>query len=136
MLKVVLDTNIYISAINFGGQASEVINLILTNDVQLYISREIITEVMGVLRKKFGFEQAILEEIEDILREICLIVEPSKTLTIIKNHPADNRILECALETKAHYLISGDKKHLLKLKKYQNFQIISAQDFLAIAKKL
>lgn len=73
------------------------------------------------------------EEIKDLIEGLSVfvkIVSPRKKVTLIKAAPADNRILECALEAKADYIISGDKKHLLSLGTFKNIPILSAKHFL------
>ena len=59
-------------------------------------------------------------------------MHPKRKVTIIKYKDDDNRILECALEGKAQYIISGDRKHLLPLKEYQGTKILSPADFLKL----
>ena len=60
---------------------------------------------------------------------------PYRKVDIVKNDEADNRILECALEAQAHYLVSGDKRHLLPLKKFEGIRIVSPAEFLEFLEK-
>jgi len=130
--KVVLDTNIIVSAIVFGGKPRQVLSLVYSFQVQGFISRFIITEVLEVLRKKFDFPPVKLRKVEALLLKNFILVEPKKSLSLIRGCLADNRILECAREAKVDYLVSGDKKHLLPLKKVKNFQILTAGRFLSL----
>lgn len=59
------------------------------------------------------------------------LVKPKVQISLIKEKDSDNRILECALEAKADYIISGDTKHLQPLKKFQGIPILSPARFLA-----
>ncbi|RLE06552.1 hypothetical protein DRZ78_04515, partial [Candidatus Aerophobetes bacterium] len=59
-------------------------------------------------------------------------VQPKTKISAIKQKEDDNRILECGVEGKAQYIISGDKRHLLPLKEYQGIKIISPAQFLKI----
>jgi putative PIN family toxin of toxin-antitoxin system len=128
--KVVLDTNVLISAIVFGGKPREVFELILMEKVNLAISREILNEMRGVLSgRKFRYPQQVLHSILHSLENLAEFVVPQKPVKIIKDDPADNRILECALEAGAHIIISGDR-HLLDVKRYRGIKIISPSDFL------
>jgi len=136
MIKIVLDTNILISAILFGGNPRKILSLIIDNKIQGFISPFIIFELKEVLRKKFNFPLEILEELEELIKEKFIIVYPKKTINLIKEVLADNRILECAVEAKADFLISGDTKHILKLKKINKTKIVSVNDFLMTFKKL
>ena len=115
-MKVVFDTNVYVSAILFGGIPKHLILLALEGRYKLYISEEIFTEVTSVLIKKFKFSDKQIEKTIRLIKETALLTRPKRTLNLIKNWPADNRILECAIEAKANYLVSGDKKHILPLK--------------------
>ena len=132
MIRAVLDSNVFISAIHFGGPPAKILKQSLEGKAKLFISREIIAEIVGVLRKKFTYEKEALEEIEDLLQQTCVLVEPSLVVKAIKGKPADNRILECALEAKADFIVSGDKKHLLPLKKFKGIKIVTPKKFLEI----
>ena len=135
MLRVVFDTNIYISAFNFGGSPYKLTILASQKVFQLFISEEIISEIISVSTKKFRHTKQTLEEIKLLISQITTLTRPAKTVSIIKNWPPDNRIFECCQKINANYLVSGDKKHLLPLKKFHSTQIIAAQEFLNILKK-
>lgn len=131
MIKVVLDTNIIVSAIVFGGKPRDIINLIQEGKVHAFISSFILYELEEVLTKKFDFNDEKLKDANDLVKKDFIIVSPKSTLDIIKNYPLDNKILEVAVEAKADYLITGDKKHILKLKKIKQTKIVSAEEFLS-----
>lgn len=96
---------------------------------EFIISEFIIGEIADILRRKFGWENwQILEVIEE-LRRFTTLVTPKKKISVIKEDPADNRILKCALEGKANYIVSGDRQHLLPLKALKEIKIISINDF-------
>lgn len=135
MIKAVFDTNIYLSAIIFGGKPRKIFLAAARGKIILFISKEILAELRGVLRKKFGYPLWELDKIEQTILEVTEIVEPRKTVKIIPSEPMDDHILACALEAKASFLVSGDKKHLLPLKKFRNIPIVSAAQFLKILKK-
>jgi putative PIN family toxin of toxin-antitoxin system len=65
------------------------------------------------------------------LHTIGTIVKPSKRIFAIQEDPDDNRVLECAVEGSAKYIISGDT-HLLNLRQYKNIRIVSPDEYLAI----
>lgn len=130
--RVVFDTNIYISAILFGGNPRQILELARSKEINLFISKAILLELAKKLQNKFLWsEEDTREVLEGILVFTNLIV-PSKKVNIIKNDPPDNRILEAALETKADYIVSGDKKHILSLKSFKNIPILTAKQFLDI----
>ena len=132
MIKAVLDSNIYISAFNFGVIPYRILEKAIEVYFQVYISEEIITEVLAVSAKKFKYSDKRLKQLNLILRDLSVIVQPKKTVTLIRDFPVDNRILECAVEAKAEYLITGDKKHILPLGKIYSTKIISPEEFLRI----
>jgi len=66
--------------------------------------------------------------------EICTLVEPSRKIDFVKEDPADNKILECAVEANVDYIVTYDK-HLLKLKEFEGIQIVSPAKFLEKMKK-
>ena len=135
MIRVVLDTNVYISAILFGGKPEKIRNLAKRGEIEIIISEHIITEISEILRKKFKWESwQILESIEEI-REFTTLVIPKKRVSIIREDPTDNRILECALEGQVDYIITGDRRHLLPLKIFKGIKIVSVNDFLDVIGK-
>lgn len=133
MLSVVADTNIYISALEFGGTPERFLRLAEAGGFQLVLSDAIMTELAKVLRSdKFRWPE---EEIAKARRQIARFTErvaPTETLDIVKADPPDNRILECAAEAQADYIVSGDK-HLLRLKQFGNAPIVKVADFMALA---
>ncbi|MBM9501705.1 putative toxin-antitoxin system toxin component, PIN family [Leptospira sp. 201903071] len=136
MLKVLLDTNIYISAILFKGKPRLVFQDLIDEVFTGYISKEILDEIESTLSKpKFkldnNFIQIVLTEIRDIT-------------TVVKNKPiqdylelrdrGDYHILESAFAAKVDYLITGDKD-LLTLQKIKNFNIITPDEYLSIKER-
>ena len=135
MIKVVLDTNIIVSAIVFGGKPRDIIYLIQEGKVQAFVSSSILYELKEVLTKKFNFNDEKLSEVEDLINKNFVSVSPKDSLKMIKSYPIDNKILEVAVESKADYLITGDKKHILPLKKIRKTKIVLAEEFLLTIKK-
>jgi len=132
MIQVVLDTNIYLSAIIFGGKPRKILLKVAQGKISVFVSKEILAELRGILRKKFSYSLAEIDKAEQLIAEIAQIVEPKQTLKIIPHQPMDNHILACCLETNAAFLVSGDKKHLLPLKKIENTIILSPDKFLKL----
>ena len=129
-MKVVLDTNIYLSGAAFPESfPGKVLALARARKFVVYCSKFILGEIKKNLMVKFGYSESLSERfIEEILK--CVkIIRPKIHLQIIKAKTDDNRILEAALASKADYLVSGDKKHILPLKKINSTVIISAIEF-------
>ena len=130
MLKVVLDTNILISAILFGGNPRKILEKAIRGEIRLCISELILEELSGVLRRsKFDTSPERVQFILTELTGISDFVNPSETISLVLEDPDDNRILECAVEAKANYIITGDF-HLLKLSRYRDIEIVNAFTFL------
>jgi len=129
-VRVVFDTNIYISAILTPGKAREVLELARKREIQLLISEAILAEIERILRIKIQRSDFEIALILKGIRSISTFVSPFLKLSIIKEDEPDNRILECALEGKAQYIISGDKRHLLPLKEFRGIKILNPTEFL------
>ena len=96
----------------------------------LCLSEEILSELRdAVQRPKFGFPATIANEIISELAAIGELVLPPKEISEIKVDPADNRVLECAAEARADYVVSADS-HLLDLGEYASIRIVSPYEFL------
>lgn len=132
MLKLVLDTNVLISAINFDAKPELIVRLISSRQVKGYISRFIITETCDTLTSKFNYTDDRIEQVENLLLGAFTLINPKINIDLVKNCPADNKILACAVAAKADYLISGDKKHLMLLKKIKIIPIVSPDQFLKL----
>lgn len=126
--KVVLDTNIIISAVGFGGKSRKVLQLILDKKIQATTSPVLLAELEDVVTKKFPNLKNHFERINKQIRKKFKVVRPQRSAKIVKDE-ADNRVLECALEAHVDFIISGDK-HLLNLRYFRDIKIISPAEFL------
>ncbi|OHD67835.1 MAG: putative toxin-antitoxin system toxin component, PIN family [Spirochaetes bacterium RBG_16_49_21] len=132
MLKVVLDSNIFISGIIFGGKPRKIINLIIEGKIRLYISSDILLEIKEVLeRDKFGFSQTITQQIIFEIESLSYLVTPKNKHSIVSRDGDDNIIIDCAVEAKADYIITGDND-LLSLKEYKSTKIINASELISL----
>ena len=133
--KIVLDTNILISAFGWKGKPREIYEKVLEKEFELIISKKQIEELERVLNyPKFDFDEDKKARFLAILMETATIVETSDNLKIIEEDPDDNVILESAVESNVSFLVSGDP-HLLEIKKFGEVEIISAAEFLEKIKK-
>jgi len=128
-LKAVFDTNIFISALAIpGGQAERAIDLVIDGRVELFISKAIIHEVLGVLAEKFSRDADQISRTAVFLSEIAELVAPRRKLAILNDEP-DNRILECAVTGGANIIVTGDKA-MLNLKRFAEIRIITLRELL------
>ena len=134
MLKVVFDTNVYISAlITPGGKAEEAYILAVEKKFELHTSIAILTETARKLREKFSWDDREMALAVKHIGGGARVLKPRTRLNILKDGP-DNRILECAQEGKADFIVTGDT-HLLDLKKYDGIEIVRISELLRMAKK-
>jgi putative PIN family toxin of toxin-antitoxin system len=130
--KVVIDTNVFVSGLTFKGKPREVLDLVWGGDIDACISPFILRELEETLKKDFGWERDQVKHTIEKIRAKTILVHPKARVSVIKEKDDDNRILECAIEGRVQYLISGDKKHLLPLKEYQRTKIMSPAEFLKL----
>jgi uncharacterized protein len=134
---VVQDTNIIISALlSPRGNPSAIIRLWEADEFDVATSPALILEIRRTLtyervNKHLKLTSKELDSFLKHYQSIVINVDPQKTLDVIEDDPDDNRILECALEAKASYIVSVDH-HLLQLKEYQSIVILSPASFLAL----
>ena len=129
MTRIVLDTNVIISALVFGGLPRTIVDLCAQGACTFYISEDIRSEVERVLEEKFGWNREQIRERVALLFSWGTRIQPSRSLAIVKDDPDDDRILECAAEAEAQVIISGDR-HLLSLGSFQQIRIETPRQFL------
>lgn len=128
-MRVVFDTNIFISAFVIpGSQSGKAILKIIESGDHLIISKEIIDEVLSVLSSKFSRDREVLSRIAVYLSEVAELVRSTERIRLFKDEP-DNRIIECALKGNADAVVTGDKK-MLKIKQFRGIRIISLKEYL------
>lgn len=79
---------------------------------------------------KFGLTPNETRVLTKPLFDIAEIITPNAKVNIISRCPADNRVLECAVDGFCSFIVSGDRQDLLSLVHYQDIEIIKARDFL------
>ena len=129
-MRVVLDTNVIVSGLNFPGNERIVLDLARRGRFEWYLSSFILQETAGVLERKFGWEGEPLDRVLVTLRNGATLLDPDRILAVVEGNEADNRILECAVEASADYLVTGGRRHLLPLGKFMGVRIVNAPVFL------
>jgi uncharacterized protein len=128
--RVVLDTNVLISALLFGGAPRQVLELVLAGSVDCSLSPAILDELREVLqRPKFGFTSRQAAAIVEELYSLCEVITSTLRVSVVRADPDDDRVIECALQAKAGVIISGDA-HLLAIGRYRGTRILSPAAFL------
>lgn len=125
-LKVILDTNIFISALVFKGKTAEIIRN-KTENIEFIFSKELIQETRYKLTNKFYLRQSDLELFNDIITLKGKVYKVYSEIDVCRD-PKDNFILSLAQDSKADYIVTGDKD-LLELKVWKETKILSLRDF-------
>lgn len=129
-MRVVFDTNIFISALVVpGSQAEKALFRIFDGDDTLLISKPLLDELLSTLARKFSRDSEALSQVAVMAADMAELVEPKHTVEIFKDD-SDNRVLECAESGRADAIVTGDKEMLL-LKRYQGIPLISLRDYLS-----
>jgi putative PIN family toxin of toxin-antitoxin system len=135
VLRVVLDTNVLVSAIVYGGNPRKVLQAAISGAVDISVSEAIIKELQDVLqRPKFGLSVQFVHNTIAELTSIAEWVVPTKHHQLVDDDPSDNLVLDCAAAAEADYLVTGDD-HLLQLKKCGSVKIVNSQQFVEILKQ-
>ena len=138
MIRIVLDTNLLVSAIlSPQGNPAAILKLSLKGMFSLVISNDILYEARRVfqypklvkLMKKRGVTPQYIDDIIDKLNRIAIITPGKLSIEEIHDDPDDNMVLSCAIEGEADFIISGDH-HLADLKNYKGIKILDPTTFL------
>lgn len=128
--KVVIDTNVIISAFGWHGKPEDVVRLAVTGTIKNFISLEMLAELHRVVAySKFNFPDSLQAEIIETIFTASSIITINESVNIIIDDPQDNKVLECAVSAGADFIVSGDK-HLLNLKNFKGIEILLPEDFL------
>jgi uncharacterized protein len=130
-VKVVLDTNVLVSALIFpGGLPEQIYGLALEGEIDLVTSSPLLVELARVLAVKFGWARSRIDRALTQVLRVADLVDPTATINEVRADPADNRVLEAAAEGKADVIVSGDRD-LLRLKAWRSISIESSAAFTA-----
>jgi len=131
-MKVVLDTNIYISSFYWSGNPRKVIERVINGLDELYISEEILEEVISVMSsKKFNTDNVKIEEYVKTIESYSFKLLLSQIPIRISRDVDDNKILQCGVEGRVDFLITGDND-LLEINEYKGIKIVNPMDYLKI----
>lgn len=99
-------------------------------EIEITISKAIISEVVRVLGDKFTWPAGKLQAAERTIRNLCTVVTPLRALSAVPDDPDDDRIIECAVAAGSEAVVTGDRD-LLRLQTFENVKIVSVANFLA-----
>ena len=131
MLRATNDTNVWISGINWEhGKPRQLLEAAQARMFVHITSLEILFEITRVLWDYFGYSDEDAYEWYKEIGGLSEVVTPTLRLNVIEADPTDNKFLECALEGRANFVVSGDH-HLLDLGDYQGIEIVKVSVFLS-----
>jgi putative PIN family toxin of toxin-antitoxin system len=130
-VRAVIDTNVLISATFWPGKPKQLLNQVRRGKLTFLTSEVLLTELKQVLTRLDKPFKLSAEEAQHVLasiRDLAELVEPHSTATQCRDE-TDNRVLECALDGRADWIITGDT-HLLELHPFEGIKITNVADFL------
>ena len=129
-LRVVLDTNVLVSAVGFGKQTKKIWDLAEDKKFDLFVSGFILMELERILIEKLDFTAQKAREIAQGVESLATVELPEHRISVIKEDASDNAILECAVSAKAQVIVTGNMKHIRPLAIFQGIQILTPREFL------
>lgn len=128
---VVIDSNVWISGLVFGGNPGKIIRLFVSGDVLLIVSEELLSELRRKISQRFPLFVPNLSLLEASIREEVMMVRLGGVSISVSRDVDDNKFIETAVAGSAGYIISGDKD-LLDLKTYNDIKIVKPAEFLTL----
>jgi putative PIN family toxin of toxin-antitoxin system len=127
-MKIVIDTNVLISGVFFGGFPGKILSGIVNGRWTAFATAEIVDEYEKIVQEMIDRKQGNINKglLAPLIRAMKMI--ESSTHVELSRDPDDNKFLGCAKDAKAMYIVSGDKD-LLVLEQYENIQIVTAKAF-------
>lgn len=131
-MKIVLDANIFISSLFWGGNPRLVLERAIKKTDELYITKEILDELEDVLgRPKFHAGKNEIEYFIKSIEEIANKIAARNKIKKGSRDITDNKYIECGIAANADFIISGDT-HLLEIKEYNKIKIVTAKEYLEL----
>jgi putative PIN family toxin of toxin-antitoxin system len=131
MVRVVVDTNVLVSALIKKGKPLELVQRLLDKHTVI-LSSQILAELADVLsRDKFTITSDQIDWFISLLLKKSTVASVSGNLKVILEDPDDNIVLLTAVNGKADYIVSGDK-HLLTIRKFEGIEIVTVSQMLEI----
>ena len=129
--RVVIDTNVVISALVFGGKPRQILELVADRTISVYLAEELLTELRRKITSKFPDFAVDLEKYERLINRDGIVVKLGLLQVRVSQDSNDDMFLETAMLGKCDCIISGDKD-LLVLKEYEGIKIATASEFLSL----
>ena len=129
-MKIVIDTNIFVSSFFWGGYPREVFERVINGLDELFITDEIIIEIKSVMNSnKFSADRSKIEDYVRIIEKYSTKIISKKISASISRDVDDDNILQCGLDGNVDFIITGDND-LLVLKDYENIRIMKPREYI------
>jgi putative PIN family toxin of toxin-antitoxin system len=133
--KVVIDSNVFISAFGWDGKPEAVLQLLEQKKIVNHLTAEIFEELKRVVAyPKLKFSPSLQTKIIEFVFSWSQLIQVRENFAMIADDPDDDKFIECAVAANAEYIISGDP-HLLALGSFRDIQIVNPAAFLGIVRK-
>jgi len=129
--QVVIDTNVWISGLIFGGTPAKVIDYFVDGSIVVITSEELLSELRRKINHRFPLFVPQLPLLEASIREKAIVVALGSRRVTASRDKDDNKFIETALNGNAGYIISGDKD-LLVLRSFEHITILKPAEFLKL----
>ncbi len=129
--KIVIDTNVFISALAFGGKPREITKLIADKSIILVISEDCLSELRRKIISKFPEFINELVRLERLMGRRAIFVKLGLPSVTASRDEDDNKFIETAVLGQCDYIVSGDKD-LLDVGKYRDIHIVNPSEFLKL----
>ena len=126
-MRVLLDTNVLVSAILFGGVSRSILERGITGEIDLVTSPSLTDEFEGVVGEKFPLPPEIARAVRSELELLADVVRPKTVPPVL--HDPDDEVLATATTGQAEVIVTGDRR-LLGLGSHRNIRIVTPRDFL------
>ena len=134
-MRVVLDTNVLISGIFFGGIPSRILDAWAMDRFSVYASPLILEEYLRVINRMRSTQaqKAVVDQWSAMLPKICHMIPDQRLPHAVSRDPSDDKFIACATGAKAGYLVTGDLD-LKTIRWEADFKIVSPAPFFKILK--
>ena len=135
-MRVVLDTNVVVSALLWGGTPYRLLQQAVDGNIELFTSPTLVAELGKILARphlavKLAEQRTSIEELTALYLDFACLVSPLSTPRVVPDDPDDDHVVSCALSAHADAVVSGDH-HLLALAKYEGIRILTAAEAVKI----
>ena len=134
-MKIVIDSNVFVSSFYYAGNPRKVFDRVTNGLDELFITDDILTEIVSVMsRDKFASNIDEIEAYIKIIESYSIKLSAKNVLQNVSRDKDDNKILQCAMDGNADFIITGDKD-LLVLQEFKEIKIVKPSDYLEIIKR-